>query len=77
MAGVPVHSVEQCIERLLRLNLSVAICDQVGNPANPKGPVERKVVRVVTPGTLIEETMLHFMMRCDADSESTRYSIPS
>ncbi len=59
MAGVPIHSVEQYLERLIGLNLSVAICDQVGDPANSKGPVERKVVRVVTPGTLIEETLLN------------------
>jgi len=60
MAGIPVHSVEQYLERLLSLNLSVAICDQVGDPANAKGgPVERKVVRVVTPGTLIEEILLN------------------
>ncbi len=58
MAGIPIHSAEQYLERLINLNLSVAICDQVGDPATSKGPVERKVVRVITPGTLIEETLL-------------------
>ncbi len=58
MAGVPIHSAEQYLERLINLNLSVAICDQVGDPATSKGPVERKVVRVITPGTLIEDTLL-------------------
>jgi len=58
MAGIPVVSVDQYLERLLSMNLSVAICDQVGDPSKTKGPVERKVVRIVTPGTLIEENLL-------------------
>jgi len=58
MAGVPVHSVDQYLARLVKLREPVAICEQIGDPATSKGPVERKVVRVVTPGTLTEETLL-------------------
>jgi len=58
MAGVPVHAVEQYLGRLVRLGESVAICEQVGDVAASKGPVERKVVRIVTPGTLTEESLL-------------------
>ncbi len=58
MAGVPVHSVEQYLARLVRHNVTVAICEQIGDPATSKGPVERKVVRIVTPGTLTEEGLL-------------------
>src|SRR5215831_2429173 len=49
MAGVPVVSVEQYLARLVKLGESVAICEQIGDPATSKGPVERKVLRVVTP----------------------------
>ena len=52
MAGVPHHSAEGYLARLLRLGESAAICEQVGDPNNSKGPVERKVVRVMTPGTI-------------------------
>ncbi len=58
MAGVPVHSVEQYLGRLVRLGQSVAVCEQIGDPANAKGPVERKVVRIVTPGTLTDAQLL-------------------
>ncbi|MBK1690904.1 DNA mismatch repair protein MutS [Ectothiorhodospira mobilis] len=58
MAGVPVHAVESYLARLLRQGESVAICEQVSDPATAKGPVERKVVRVVTPGTVTEEALL-------------------
>src|SRR5690606_1809743 len=51
MAGVPFHSVDTYLARLIKLGESVAICEQVGDVATAKGPVERKVVRVVTPGT--------------------------
>jgi len=54
MAGVPYHAIEQYLARLVRLGRSVAICEQIGDPATSKGPVERKVVRVVTPGTLVD-----------------------
>ncbi|HAJ14654.1 DNA mismatch repair protein MutS [Hydrogenophaga sp.] len=58
MAGVPFHSVESYLARLIKLGESVAICEQVGDPAQSKGPVERKVVRVVTPGTLTDTELL-------------------
>src|SRR5690606_18595745 len=58
MAGVPVHSVEQYLARLIRLGESVAVCEQIGDPATSKGPVERKVVRIVTPGTLTDSQLL-------------------
>src|SRR5688500_18844155 len=58
MAGVPVHSVEQYLARLVRLGESVAICEQVGDPATAKGPVERQVTRIVTPGTLTDSALL-------------------
>ncbi|MEZ5542717.1 MAG: DNA mismatch repair protein MutS [Pseudomonadota bacterium] len=58
MAGVPVHAVDQYLGRLVRQGVAVAICEQVGDPAASKGPVERKVVRIVTPGTLTDEALL-------------------
>ena len=58
MAGVPVVSVENYLARLVRRGESVAICEQVGDPAKSKGPVDRQVVRVVTPGTLVEDALL-------------------
>ncbi len=58
MAGVPFHSVDQYLAKLVRLGESAAICEQIGDPATSKGPVERKVVRIVTPGTLTESALL-------------------
>jgi len=58
MAGVPYHAVEGYLAKLVRKGESVAICEQVGDPATSKGPVERKVTRVVTPGTLTDEALL-------------------
>ena len=58
MAGVPHHSVEQYLAKLVRLGESVAICEQIGDPAASKGPVERQVTRVVTPGTLTDAALL-------------------
>ncbi|MDP1997460.1 MAG: DNA mismatch repair protein MutS [Gallionella sp.] len=58
MAGVPYHAAEQYLARLIRLGESVAICEQIGDPATSKGPVERKVVRIVTPGTLTDSALL-------------------
>ncbi|WP_017218476.1 DNA mismatch repair protein MutS [Pseudoalteromonas sp. NJ631] len=58
MAGVPYHAVENYLARLVQLGESVAICEQVGDPATSKGPVERKVVRIVTPGTVTDEALL-------------------
>jgi DNA mismatch repair protein MutS len=58
MAGVPYHAVEQYLARLVKLGESVAICEQIGDPNTSKGPVERKVTRVVTPGTLTDAALL-------------------
>ena len=58
MAGVPVHSLEAYLAKLIKLGEAVAICEQVGDVATAKGPVERKVVRVVTPGTIIDTELL-------------------
>lgn len=58
MAGVPYHAVEGYLAKLVHLGESVAICEQIGDPALSKGPVERKVVRIVTPGTVSDEALL-------------------
>ena len=58
MAGVPSHSVEQYLAKLVKLGESVAICEQVGDVATAKGPVERQVTRIVTPGTLTDSELL-------------------
>lgn len=58
MAGVPYHAVEGYLAKLVALGESVAICEQIGDPALSKGPVERKVVRIVTPGTVSDEALL-------------------
>ena len=58
MAGVPFHSAEGYVARLVRAGESVVICEQVGDPATSKGPVERQVARIITPGTLTDEAFL-------------------
>src|SRR5687767_3151514 len=58
MAGVPAHSVEGYLARLVRKGECVAICEQLGDPSKSKGPVERQVVRVVTPGTVTDDALL-------------------
>jgi DNA mismatch repair protein MutS len=58
MAGVPYHAVESYLARLVKLGESVEICEQIGDPAKAKGPVERKVVRIVTPGTVTDAALL-------------------
>ena len=58
MAGVPWHSAEQYLAKLVKLGESVAICEQIGDPNTSKGPVERQVTRIVTPGTLTEAGLL-------------------
>lgn len=69
MAGVPFHAVDSYLARIVKLGESVAICEQIGDPATSKGPVERKVVRIVTPGTLYDENLL------DALSENILASV--
>ena len=58
MAGVPYHAAEQYLSRLLKQGISVAICEQVGDASKAKGPVERKVARILTPGTVTDEYLL-------------------
>ena len=58
MCGIPFHAVESYLARLVKAGLSAAIAEQIGDPATSKGPVERKVVQVVTPGTLSDEALL-------------------
>jgi DNA mismatch repair protein MutS len=58
MAGVPVHAAEAYLARLVRRGECVAICEQMGDPALSKGPVDRQVVRVITPGTVTDEALL-------------------
>lgn len=58
MAGVPYHAAEQYLAKLTKLGEAVAICEQVGDPAKSKGPVERQVMRILTPGTLTDSALL-------------------
>ena len=58
MAGVPYHAIENYLARLIKFGETVAICEQIGDPATSKGPVERKVTRIITPGTLVDEAFL-------------------
>ena len=58
MAGIPYHAADNYLARLIRQGESVAICEQIGDPATSKGPVERKVVRIVTPGTVTDDALL-------------------
>lgn len=64
MAGVPYHAAEQYLAKLIRLGESVAICEQVGDPATAKGPVERQVMRIITPGTLTDAALLEEKRDC-------------
>ena len=58
MAGIPYHAADNYLSRLIKQGQSVAICEQIGDPATSKGPVERKVVRIITPGTVTEDNLL-------------------
>ncbi len=58
MCGIPYHAADGYLAKLVRQGESVAICEQVGDPATSKGPVERKVARIVTPGTVTDEALL-------------------
>ncbi len=59
MAGIPYHAAESYLAKLVKQGLSVAIAEQIGDPATSKGPVERKVVRIITPGTLTDDALLN------------------
>ncbi|MYD81063.1 MAG: DNA mismatch repair protein MutS [Gammaproteobacteria bacterium] len=69
MCGVPFHAVDNYLNRLVSMGRSVVICEQVGDPNATRGPVERKVQRIVTPGTLTEDALL------DSDRESVLVAI--
>lgn len=58
MSGIPYHAADGYLAKLVKLGVSVAICEQIGDPALSKGPVERKVVRIISPGTLTEEGLM-------------------
>lgn len=58
MAGVPHHSAQSYIAKLLDLGESIAICEQIGDPATSKGPVKREVVQIITPGTIMDSNLL-------------------
>lgn len=58
MAGVPYHAVENYLARLIKKGESIAICEQIGDPATSKGPMERQVTRIITPGTVVDEALL-------------------
>ncbi len=71
MAGVPYHAVENYLARLIKKGESVAICEQIGDPATSKGPVAREVTRIITPGTVTDEALL------DAKKENLLLAIHS
>lgn len=59
MCGIPYHAADRYLARLVEAGVSVAVCEQIGDPATSKGPVERQVVRIITPGTLSDEALLN------------------
>lgn len=75
MAGVPAHAAESYLARLLKLGESVVVCEQVGDPATTKGPVERRVARILTPGTVTDDALLNARAEtllaavCDGDRQ--------
>ena len=69
MCGVPYHAAENYLAKLVKAGVSVAICEQIGDPATTKGPVERKVMRIVTPGTVSDEALM------DADKDNLLVAI--
>lgn len=69
MAGVPYHAAEGYIAKIVKKGLSVAICEQIGDPSTSKGPVERQVTRIITPATVSEEAFL------DSNQDSILVSI--
>jgi len=64
MCGVPYHSVERYLARLVDMGKSIAICEQIGDPATSKGPVDRQIVRIITPGTISDEALLDARSDC-------------
>ena len=58
MCGIPYHAADRYLAKLVDAGVSIAICEQIGDPATSKGPVERQVVRIITPGTVSDEALL-------------------
>lgn len=80
MCGIPYHSVDTYLARLVKHGVSVAICEQIGDPAESKGPVDRQVVRIITPGTLTDESLLDAKqdnLIVAVYQQNTRYGIAS
>ncbi len=80
MAGVPFHSAEGYLAKLVSYGESVAICEQTGDPATSKGPVERQIIRVLTPGTITDEAILDDRKSCALAAliaQNDRYGIAS
>jgi len=80
MCGIPFHAADNYLSRLIRAGESVAICEQVGDPATTKGPVERKVMRIVTPGTVTDENLLeerrdNFLMAISSSKDLVGISV--
>lgn len=80
MAGIPFHAVENYLAELVALGESVAICEQIGEPGKNKGPMERKVVRIITPGTVTDEALLkdksdNLIVAVNYDPKEQRYGI--
>jgi DNA mismatch repair protein MutS len=80
MAGVPYHAAESYLAKLIRLGESVVICEQIGDPTTSKGPVERQVARIITPGTVSDEAFLnehHDNVMVAIHAEGNRYGLAS
>jgi DNA mismatch repair protein MutS len=82
MAGVPYHAAEGYLAKLVHLGKSIAICEQIGDPATSKGPVERKVMRVVTPGTVTDEALMqarrdNLLVAVNYDAQKDCYGVAS
>ncbi|MEO1899484.1 MAG: DNA mismatch repair protein MutS, partial [Methylococcales bacterium] len=76
MAGIPHHAAENYVAKLIKQGESVVFCEQIGDPATSKGPVERKVLRTVTPGTVTDEALLedrkdNFLLAISVNSQTT------
>ncbi len=81
MAGVPFHAAENYLARLLKAGESVVICEQIGDPATSKGPVERKVVRILTPGTVTDDFLLsaekdRYLAAIDLETQGSKKQCP-
>ncbi len=80
MAGIPYHAADNYLSKLVKRGESVAICEQTGDPAASKGPVEREVVRIITPGTITEESLLEERrdnLLCALQQDNEQFGIAS